>query len=296
MTTMIKHDPETQDLEGLESLGIKLQDEQRRKIREKIRQIKNYVPKVGVLGKTGAGKSSLCNALFGRKVAEISDIAACTREPQHILLSLTDGGAGIVLVDVPGLGENQSKDIEYSALYNKLLPELDLVLWIIKADDRALSIDERFFNECIEPLKLTTPVVFVINQVDKIEPYREWDVKNISPSPKQLSNIRTKADEISKTFNVPSSKVCAVSAAEGFGLASLVEYVVSILPNEKKFSFVREAKEENVSEASVKEAERGIWESIKEFLGQVGEFYTENKETIHAAIGAVLKLFTKLKL
>lgn len=295
MNEIIPNDPENQIIEEVERLGLVLQDEQRRKIREKINQIKNYIPKVGVLGKTGAGKSSLCNALFGQKVAEISDIAACTREPQHILLSLTEGGSGIVLVDVPGVGESRDRDIEYSELYKNLLPELDLVLWVIKGDDRALSIDEQFFKECVEPHKATTPVAFVINQVDKIEPFREWDIKNKTPSPKQLENIRAKAEDVSKAFNVPASEICAVSADEGFGLVALVEHVVNILPNEKKFGFVREAKKENVSTESAKEAERGMWETIKEYAGKVGEFYTKNKAAIHTVIGALWKWYTKKK-
>ncbi|TXI38774.1 MAG: GTP-binding protein [Nitrosomonas sp.] len=290
-----QNDPEDQIIEGVEHLGLTLQDEQRRKIREKISQIKNYVPKVGVLGKTGAGKSSLCNALFGKKLYKINDITACTREPQSITLSFTEGSGGIALVDVPGVGESRDRDIEYSELYKNLLPELDLVLWVIKGDDRALSIDEQFFKECVEPHKATTPVAFVINQVDKIEPYREWDEKNKTPSPKQLENIRMKAEEVAKVFNVSSNEICAVSADEGFGLVGLVEHVINILPNEKKFGFARETKKENISTKSAKEVERGVWETIKEYAGKIGDFYTKNKTAIHTLFGVLWKLYTKKK-
>ena len=39
--------------------------------------VRTYVPKIGVFGVTGVGKSSLCNALFGSDVAVISDVVAC---------------------------------------------------------------------------------------------------------------------------------------------------------------------------------------------------------------------------
>ena len=63
----------------------------------------SYTPKVGVFGNSGVGKSSLCNAIFGKEVAKISDVEACTRKPQEILIGSEN--SGIVLVDVPGIGE-----------------------------------------------------------------------------------------------------------------------------------------------------------------------------------------------
>lgn len=57
--------------------------------------------------------------------------------PAEITLSLKQG-KGISLIDMPGVGESEQRDAEYAALYRRLLPELDLVLWVIKGDDRAL--------------------------------------------------------------------------------------------------------------------------------------------------------------
>ena len=110
---------------------------------KRIEQILSYEPRIGLFGKTGAGKSSLWNALFGSEVSAISDVAACTRNPQEIFVQV--GSAGVKLIDCPGIGESQERDAEYRQLYKKLLPELDVVLWLVKADDRALSSDEEFF-------------------------------------------------------------------------------------------------------------------------------------------------------
>lgn len=131
--------------------NLNLTKEQKKVIAQKLDEILNYEPRVGVFGKTGVGKSSLCNALFGHDVCPISDVEACTRDPKEVLLKIDNGARGIKLVDVPGVGESQSRDREYAKLYSKLLPELDLVLWVLKADDRAYASDETFYKNIVKP-------------------------------------------------------------------------------------------------------------------------------------------------
>lgn len=278
-------------IENIEKLTGKLNEEQRTKIAEKIQEIRDFVPKIGVFGKTGAGKSHLCNALFGREVAQISDVGACTRSPQQIVLAA--GTSGICLIDVPGVGESKERDEEYTALYKSLLPELDIVLWVIKSDDRALKGDMDVYKECVEPVKDRVPTVFVVNQVDKMSPIREWDVDGRQPGPKQLENINEKLTSVGEIFGVEPRTVCAVSAEEGYGLTALIDQIVSTLPNEKKYGVVREAKEENRSFESIQEAERGIWESIKSAAGKFYEFYKENKEAIHVVVATIFSIFRK---
>jgi predicted GTPase len=69
-----------------------------------------------------------------------------------------------------------------------MLPELDLVLWVIKADDRALTVDEQFWHGVMQPYR--QKVLFVINQADKIEPCHEWDTLTSKPSPHQLEILK----------------------------------------------------------------------------------------------------------
>jgi len=275
--------------EGLFSLfqrqDLLLTEQQLQAIRACIDRVVNYQATVGVMGKTGAGKSSLCNALFGREETDVSDVDACTRMPQEITLTYKQG-KGLSLIDMPGVGESEQRDEEYAALYRQLLPELDLVLWVIKADDRALSIDERFYQQVVRPLIQVDhlPVVFVINQVDKIAPNREWDWLKHQPGQQQQRTISAKLTSLCKTFNIPLNQACAVSAEESYGLVELVEKIVRTLPNEKKWSFTREARQDTVSVQARQASEQGLWETIKT---AAAEILKEGWERVSSALSSL---------
>ncbi|WP_249449660.1 YfjP family GTPase, partial [Escherichia coli] len=119
-----------------------------RHILEHLRKLTSHEPVIGIMGKSGAGKSSLCNALFQGEVTPVSDVHAGTREVRRFRLS--GHGHSMIITDLPGVGESRDRDAEYEALYRDILPELDLVLWLIKADDRALSVDEYFWRHILQ--------------------------------------------------------------------------------------------------------------------------------------------------
>jgi small GTP-binding protein len=244
-----------------------LNPEQLRALRERIEGVVNYQAVVGVMGKTGAGKSSLCNALFGQETAEVDDIGACTRYPQEITLTYKQG-KGLALIDMPGVGESEARDQEYAELYQSMLPELDLVLWLIKADDRALSIDQRFYRQIVLPYlkQHDVPLLIVVSQSDKIEPCREWNVVSKQPGLQQARHLQEKRVLLSRLFDLPLTRICAVSAEYGYGLIDLVENIVLTLPNEKKWSITRETKPAYLSATTWERSELGLWETIKRMV------------------------------
>ncbi|HDT6064448.1 TPA: 50S ribosome-binding GTPase, partial [Enterobacter kobei] len=124
--------PELQDSNDVLRTCLNLLPQQAtERILSRLQQAIHYEPVIGIMGKSGAGKSSLCNALFQQPVCLTSDLTACTREPQRLVLTV--GDRCMTLVDLPGVGETPEHDEEYLALYQNLLAELDLIIWALRA-------------------------------------------------------------------------------------------------------------------------------------------------------------------
>jgi len=194
------------------------------RILQQINQLTHYEPVIGIMGKTGTGKSSLCNTLFAGDISPVSDVAACTRKPLQFRLQV--GKRFMTIMDLPGVGESELRDAEYAALYREQLPRLDLVLWLIKADDRALAVDEHFYREVIGEA-YRHKVLFVISQSDKVEPTCGGE----KVSTEQKQNISRKICLLHELFQ-PVNPVCAVSVRLQWGLRVMTERMIRCLPRE----------------------------------------------------------------
>ena len=194
------------------------------RIMQQINQLTHYEPVIGIMGKTGVGKSSLCNTLFAGEVSPVSDIAACTREPLRFHLQV--GKRYMTLVDLPGVGESNACDAEYAKLYREQLPRLDLVLWLIKADDRALAVDEHFYHQVIGGA-YRHKVLFVISQADKVEPTSSGN----ELTTEQKQNISRKICQLHGLFQ-PVNPICTISVRLQWGLRMMAERMIRCLPRE----------------------------------------------------------------
>ena len=246
----------------LEKAG-ELSEENIRLISSRLAMTLNYQPRIGLLGKTGVGKSSLCNALFGQDSCPVSDVEACTRNPQDVILNFGKRGS-LTLVDLPGVGESDARDREYAALYDRLLPELDLILWVLKADERAYEVDLHFYQHLLRHhLDQGKPFFIVLNQIDKMEPVRDWNEDRRAPGERQLANIEAKHTVVASQFGLRKEQVVPVSAMERHGLDTLVERIVFALPAEKKISMARRVDPDLLTEPARKEVRRSLEQVIK---------------------------------
>lgn len=257
-----------------EEFGYKPNDEEVQELKKAVRKIANIRLKVGIFGQTGMGKSSLCNALFGAEISKIGHGVSMTRKVNEADLDLGKS-AGITLLDLPGLGEDEDRDVEYKALYREVMPTVDLVLWLLAVNDRKNKDDVAAYNEIVLPIAKEhgIPVIFVANKADAAHP-KNWDADGKGPSAEQRETISAAVygslDEegahskgFVQKFNIKEDQICIVSADKGYGLVGLVETIVRFLPAQKKFGFVREAKKETVSPKAEVAAQEGFFETIK---------------------------------
>ena len=229
-----------------------------------VSQLTSYEPMIGIMGKTGAGKSSLCNALFAGEVSPVSDVAACTREPLRFRFQV--GGRFMTLMDLPGVGENGARDTEYAALYREQLPRLDLVLWLIKADDRALSVDEHFYHKVIGEA-YRHKVLFVISQSDKAEPTSVSG--QLSTAQKQ--NVSRKICLLHELFQ-PVHPVCAVSVRLQWGLRVMAERMIKCLSREATSPVVSQLQHPFRTAAVQEKARDDFGETVGAVLDTVSAF------------------------
>jgi small GTP-binding protein len=264
--------------EELTKNGVIITPEQQKTIEERFTKALQYEPVIGFFGKTGVGKSSLCNALFGEKICEISDTEPCTRDTKKVILDL--GGKGLTLLDVPGVGETNERDTEYAELYAKLLPELDLVLWVLKADDRAFASDEKFYEDIVKPhIQQGKPFYFVLNQVDKIEPFREWDLEGHKPGVNQFTNIDQKISHVSGVFEHPKTQIVPASANEKYNLVNLMDTIVYALPGAKRVTLYHKVPKENRSKEQETFAREGMSDEIRKIIREeLGDRAAEESE------------------
>ncbi|HHP2703490.1 TPA: GTPase family protein [Citrobacter freundii] len=207
----------------------------------------HYEPVIGIMGKTGAGKSSLCNALFQQPVCLTSDLMSCTREPQRLVLTV--GERSMTLVDLPGVGETPEKDETYLSLYQQLLAELDLIIWVIRADDRARAADIATHRDLLNAGADPSRFLFVLSQADRVPPVHDGKVWQALPDAEQCLSLAAISSLVAG--QLPSSfPVMAVSAHTGYNLSALVELMVHALPAQASSAVYRQLKSDHKSTES----------------------------------------------
>lgn len=194
---------------------------------ERLLRCVHYEPVIGIMGKSGAGKSTLCNTLFSPPPAIVDPVRGCTRHVHRY--QVTRGPRTLHIADFPGIAENPEPDRQYRRLYRAWAPKLDLIVWALKADDRAWKDDLRCYRELLNTGAAPERFLFVLTQADKMEPCREWDNANHQPSPRQAENIRAKT-ELAATLFATVHPVIAVSAAENYCLEQWAEALIKALP------------------------------------------------------------------
>ena len=187
-------------------------------------------PKVAIIGKSGVGKTTTINSLF-RTDWKTSDTVAGTKNAQMEEFSLPNGFR-LSVVDMPGLGEDIDSDELYETMYRNILPGVDVVLWVIQANAKDLSEDQRILNDVVLTCMrgLERRIVVGLNQVDKIGP-GGWNERLNYPSPEQQVSIARRCEDIiaklSRVTPVSKQHIVYYSALRCYLLPELMTAMIN---------------------------------------------------------------------
>jgi GTPase len=164
---------------------------------------------VAIVGRPNVGKSTLVNALVGRKVTIVTAKPQTTRH--RILGVVNRPEAQLVLIDTPGLHETTRRVM--NQYMNRVAisssRDADVILLVIEA--LRFTEEDVWVWERVRSLK--QPLFLVINKVDRVVPKQ-----HLLPFLKEMSE------------RVPVSGIVPVSAMENDNLDRLVDLVASRLP------------------------------------------------------------------
>lgn len=120
-------------------------------------------------GKTGCGKTSTINALWGLDLAT-GRVVSCTKFPavMHIEDNFDGNYVSFNLVDLPGIAESMDANSVYRKFYYKFIAKASVLICLSQADRRAYKQDQIFYSDLIQSGILTKNqnVILGINQAD----------------------------------------------------------------------------------------------------------------------------------
>ena len=119
---------------------------------------------IGLIGRPNVGKSTLLNAIIGKKIAITSDKPQTTRNIIHGIR--TDEDSQMVFVDTPGIHKPKNKlgkALNKQAYFT--VNDVDVILFLVDITE-PLGKGDMFVIDILKNIKI--PVILVINKIDKL--------------------------------------------------------------------------------------------------------------------------------
>jgi uncharacterized protein len=195
-----------------------------------------------VAGQTGAGKSSLVNALANAVQAQVDALPATRRFTAYKLTR--EGMPSALLVDSPGLkGGDRLDDLVRSAA------DADMVLWVSSASRAARESDRQALEAirahfAAEPNRRRPPMLLVLTHIDALRPFNEWE-----PPYDLTEGSRAKSQAIVGAMEAAGAElgfaasdivpVRANGAAAAYNIDALWARIIELVPDARRARLLR---------------------------------------------------------
>lgn len=184
-----------------------------------------YNYQIMFIGKTGYGKSTTLNKLVGKHVFETSDVSVCTKELDTAMYRINKSPSFLMVSDLPGVGESNYADNHYYEWYKEMLDASQVVVYLLRADQRDFAVDEMIFSNLFGDEESRKKVLIAINYADKIEPIS----RKIGLSSEQSASLKRRVDDVSKIFNMSKDSILYYSATDEINMDLLINKIASKL-------------------------------------------------------------------
>lgn len=275
-------------------IGSKLPEKIKNKIREELESLKAFTldarpARIAIVGRRGAGKSSLINAIFSEVRAEIGDVKAKTGMGKWHTYKSDSGN--LEILDTRGLGEadKPEEDISEVSAIEEVQASIrekcpDAILFLSKAKEVSSRIDEDMTQllELKKTIQLEheydVPIIGVVTQVDELSPKSAG--KPPFDHPVKQKNIADAIEVLStKLRDAVSNPVtvipicCYVEFEDDeivydirWNVDILLDFLIEQLPNEAQMILAKLSKVKSVQ----KKVARRIGKSVSGITGAIG--------------------------